>query len=99
VQDSATEWSKSVSLDTAGYHGVLEIPGKMFIRKVCVCIVCIFVCMHSSVCNLMREINSITYHGYQRLISEFIEFITTYVSNIPLNIYAEFVMRSIYSVL
>jgi len=43
-----TEWSKAVSLDTPGYHGVLEIPGKMYIRKVCTyeC-ACVRACMRA----------------------------------------------------
>ena len=55
MQDSS-EWSKSVSLDTAGYHGVIDIPDKFSVMKVCVLIyvyqcVCTDVC--TSVCVLM----------------------------------------------
>ena len=42
MQDSS-EWSKSVSLDTAGYHGVIDIPDKFSVMKVCV-LVCIPLC-------------------------------------------------------
>lgn len=38
-QDSS-EWSKSVLLDTAGYHGVVDVPDKFSVKKVgyvCVC--------------------------------------------------------------
>ena len=48
-----TEWSKSVSLDTAGYHGVVEIPGKMYTRKVYACVygcVCFCLCVRAYVC-------------------------------------------------
>lgn len=54
MQDSS-EWSKSVSLDTAGYHGVIDIPDKFSVMKVwtsvsvpvctsvCTCTVCVCV--------------------------------------------------------
>jgi len=58
VQDSTIEWSKAVSLDTAGYHGVVEIPGKMYIRKVCVS-VCVCVCTRGgeSICHEYKSMS------------------------------------------
>ena len=44
MQDSS-EWSKSVSLDTAGYHGVIDVPDKFSVMKVSVC-----ACVRACVC-------------------------------------------------
>ena len=46
----SSEWSKSISLDTAGYHGVIDILDKFSVMKVslrCNDMVCdTYVCMY-----------------------------------------------------